>query len=134
MARQRTLSQKHILQEKTEKGPRRIIRHLRIRKKVKGTSALPRLSVYRSLRHIYAQLIDDAAGKVLTGCSTLTPEIREAVKGKKKAEAAVKVGEFIAQLAAKKKITGVAFDRSGYRYHGRVKALADAARKGGLKF
>ena len=112
----------------------RIKRHQRIRKRLQGTGEKPRLSVYKSLNHIYAQLIDDAAGKTILSASTLEKEIRTAIKHGGNLEAAKKVGVSIAQKALDKKITSVVFDRAGYRYHGCVKALADAAREQGLKF
>lgn len=112
----------------------RIKRHQRIRKRLQGTGEKPRLSVYKSLNHIYAQLIDDTAGKTLLSASTLEKEIRTALKHGGNLEAAKKVGAILAQKALGKKITTVVFDRAGYRYHGCVKALADAAREQGLKF
>lgn len=112
----------------------RIKRHQRIRKRLQGTGAKPRLSVYKSLNHIYAQLIDDTAGKTLLSASTLEKEIRTALKHGGNLEAAKKVGAILARKALGKKITTVVFDRAGYRYHGCVKALADAAREQGLKF
>jgi large subunit ribosomal protein L18 len=112
----------------------RIKRHQRIRKRLQGTGEKPRLSVYKSLNHIYAQLIDDTAGKTILSASTLEKEIRTALKHGGNLEAAKKVGASLAQKALGKKITTVVFDRAGYRYHGCVKALADAAREQGLKF
>ena len=112
----------------------RIKRHQRIRKRLQGTGEKPRLSVYKSLNHIYAQLIDDTAGKTLLSASTLEKEIRTALKHGGNLEAAKKVGASLAQKALGKKISTVVFDRAGYRYHGCVKALADAAREQGLKF
>ena len=112
----------------------RIKRHQRIRKRLQGTGEKPRLSVYKSLNHIYAQLIDDTAGKTILSASTLEKEIRTALKHGGNLEAAKKVGAILAQKALGKKITTVVFDRAGYRYHGCVKALADAAREQGLKF
>ena len=112
----------------------RIKRHQRIRKRLQGTGEKPRLSVYKSLNHIYAQLIDDTAGKTLLSAATLEKEIRTALKHGGNLEAAKKVGASLAQKALGKKITTVVFDRAGYRYHGCVKALADAAREQGLKF
>jgi large subunit ribosomal protein L18 len=112
----------------------RIKRHQRIRKRLQGTGEKPRLSVYKSLNHIYAQLIDDAAGKTILSASTLEKEIRISLKHGGNLEAAKKVGASLAQKALGKKITTVVFDRAGYRYHGCVKALADAAREQGLKF
>jgi large subunit ribosomal protein L18 len=112
----------------------RIKRHQRIRKRLQGTGEKPRLSVYKSLNHIYAQLIDDTAGKTLLSASTLEKEIRTDLKHGGNLEAAKKVGASLAEKALGKKITTVVFDRAGYRYHGCVKALADAAREKGLKF
>jgi large subunit ribosomal protein L18 len=109
-------------------------RHRRIRKSLQGTEEKPRLSVYKSLNHIYAQLIDDAAGKTLLSASTLEKEIRSSGKHSGNLEAAKKVGASLAQKALDRKITSVVFDRGGYRYHGCIKALADAARTQGLKF
>jgi large subunit ribosomal protein L18 len=118
-----------------EEGRKR--RKLRIRKKVVGTSERPRMSVFRSARHIYAQVIDDVAGTTLVSASTLCPELRsgaEAPQKHKKADAAKQVGALIARRCQDKSIAKVVFDRNGYLYHGRVKALADAARAAGLKF
>jgi len=109
-------------------------RHARVRAKVKGTSARPRLCVYRSLNHIYAQVIDDSSGNALAVASTLDREIKAEANGKAKSEKAKLVGALIAKRALGKKISGVVFDRGGYKYHGRVKALAEAARQEGLKF
>ncbi|PZN09413.1 MULTISPECIES: 50S ribosomal protein L18 [Thermaerobacter] len=110
-------------------------RHRRVRKKVFGTPERPRLNVYRSLKHIYAQVIDDEAGVTLVAASTVEPELREAVGGYGgNVEAAKVVGRAIAQRALARGITKVVFDRGGYRYHGRVKALAEAAREAGLQF
>lgn len=109
-------------------------RHLRIRRRMGGLPDRPRLSVYRSLNHIYAQIVDDTKGATIIAASTRDPEIRDAVKGKKKTEACALVGELVAKRAQAKGIKQVVFDRSGYLYHGRIKALADAARKAGLEF
>lgn len=107
-------------------------RHKRIRKKLSGSAGRPRLSVYRSLNHIYAQIIDDLAGRTLAAASSLDDEVQGAHKGNVKTAGAV--GELIGKRAAEKGIKQVVFDRSGYLYHGRVKALADAARQAGLEF
>ena len=104
-------------------------RHKAIRKRVSGTTERPRLQVFRSLNHVYAQLIDDDAGKTILAESDLTDK-----GGKKKTERAFAVGERIAKKAKEKKIQKVVFDRKGYLYHGRVKAVAEGARKGGLIF
>lgn len=109
-------------------------RHRRIRKQVQGTGAKPRLSVYKSLNNIYAQLIDDLSGKTILSASTLEKEISASIKHGGNVDAAKKVGATIARKALDKKITDVVFDRGGYRYHGCIKALADAAREQGLKF
>ncbi|AFV12743.1 50S ribosomal protein L18 [Thermacetogenium phaeum DSM 12270] len=109
-------------------------KHLRVRKKVFGTPERPRLSVYKSLNHIYAQVIDDTKGKTLAAASTLSPEIRGEVKGKKNIAAAQMVGRLIAKKALERGIKKVVFDRGGYLYHGRIAALADAAREQGLDF
>ncbi len=109
-------------------------RHERARRRLIGVAARPRLSVYRSLKQIYAQVIDDETGRTLAAASTLDQEIRAKVAGKKKAEAAAVVGEVLAQRARARGITAVVFDRGGYLYHGRVRALADAARAAGLEF
>ena len=109
-------------------------RHYRVRQKVSGNDAKPRLCVFRSLNHIYAQVIDDAQGHTLVSASTLDTEIKGDSKGKSKTDRAAMVGSLLAKRAAGKKIKQIAFDRGGYKYHGRVKALADAARQGGLKF
>jgi large subunit ribosomal protein L18 len=112
----------------------RLRRHLRIRRRLRGTSSRPRLSVFRSLKQIYAQIIDDTTGRTLVAASTLDPEVRSRVAGKTKTEAAQIVGEVLAQRARAVGITAVVFDRGGYLYHGRVKALAEGARAGGLQF
>jgi large subunit ribosomal protein L18 len=109
-------------------------RHVRIRSRVEGTAERPRLCVFRSLAHIHAQLIDDRAGRTLAAASTLDPEIRERAAAVKKAEAGKMVGQLIARRAQERGVRDVVFDRGGYLYHGRVKALADGAREGGLKF
>ena len=109
-------------------------RHRRIRKQLEGTGAKPRLSVYKSLNHIYAQLIDDMAGKTILSASTLEKEISSATKHGGNIDAAKRVGASIAKKALGKQITDVVFDRGGYKYHGCIKALADAAREQGLKF
>jgi len=119
---------------KTKPRQARLRRHYRVRLKIKGTGSRPRLCVFRSLNHIYAQVIDDLKGHTLATASTLDPEIRESNNGKSKTDIATLVGELIAERAKKQGISQVIFDRGGYKYHGRVKALADAARDGGLKF
>jgi large subunit ribosomal protein L18 len=109
-------------------------RHTRVRKGVSGTAMRPRLCVFRSLSHIYAQVIDDTMGQTLASASDLDPEVKDKVTAKKKVENAEVVGSLAAQRALSKGITKVVFDRGGYQYHGRVKALAEAARKAGLEF
>ena len=109
-------------------------RHARVRKNVKGTSDRPRLCVFRSLKYIYVQAIDDSVGYTMASASTMDPEIRGKLNGKKKVEGAGLIGALIAQRLLNKGIKRVVFDRGGYKYHGRVKALAEAARKAGLEF
>ena len=113
---------------------RRIGRANSIRKRVEGSAERPRLTVTRSAKHIYAQVIDDMLGRTLASASTLTPDLKDALKGVKKAEAAVKVGAKLAEAAKAAGITQVVFDRNGYPYHGRVAALAKGARDAGLQF
>ncbi len=112
----------------------RIRRHLRVRKKVHGTPERPRLNVFRSLEHIYAQVIDDEAGHTLVSASTIDKELRAKMEGLNKTEQARLVGKAVAERARAAGITEVVFDRGGYKYIGRVKALADGAREGGLEF
>jgi large subunit ribosomal protein L18 len=109
-------------------------RHLRVRKNLAGTTQRPRLSVFRSVAEIYAQVIDDASGHTLVSASSVDKELREKVKGLKKSEKAKLVGQMVAERAKSKGITAVVFDRGGFKYIGRVKALADGAREGGLQF
>lgn len=109
-------------------------RHVRVRQRIAGTSALPRLSVFRSLKHIYAQIIDDGAACTIASASTLDADVRAQVDGLTKLQQAELVGKRIAEKALSKGVTRVVFDRGGYVYHGRVKALADASRKSGLEF
>ncbi|MFN3704860.1 MAG: 50S ribosomal protein L18 [Thermoflexales bacterium] len=109
-------------------------RRRRVRARVQGTAARPRLNVFRSLKHIYAQIIDDHRGHTLVAASTLDKEIRARSAALKKTEEAFAVGKLLAQRALEQQITRVVFDRAGYRYHGRVKAVADGARQGGLEF
>ncbi|MBQ7679446.1 MAG: 50S ribosomal protein L18 [Butyrivibrio sp.] len=120
-----------------KKGSRQKVRekkHLRIRSRVSGTAERPRLAVFRSNSHIYAQIIDDEAGRTLASASTLDKELRGSLTQTDNIEAAEKVGSEIAKRAADKGIKTVVFDRGGYIYHGKVQALADAARKAGLEF
>jgi large subunit ribosomal protein L18 len=109
-------------------------RHTRVRQDIFGTPARPRLCVFRSLSGIYGQVIDDEAGNTLVSASTIDPALREQVKGLKQAEKAHLVGKTLAERALSKGIQVVSFDRGGYKYIGRVKALAEGAREGGLKF
>jgi large subunit ribosomal protein L18 len=112
----------------------RKIRHLRVRSKVQGTAERPRLAVYRSLNHIYAQVVDDAAGRTLVSVDSRSPDFRGKAKSGGNVAAAKIVGELVAQKAKAGGIGQVIFDRGGYQYHGRVKALAEAARAAGLVF
>jgi large subunit ribosomal protein L18 len=109
-------------------------RHVHVRKHVSGTPERPRLNVYRSLGHIYAQVVDDSAGRTLASSSTIDRTIREKVVGLPKTDQAKVVGKTVAERAIANGITKVVFDRAGYKYHGRVKALAEAAREAGLEF
>lgn len=112
----------------------RVRRHARVRKDLAGTAQRPRLAVFRSVTGIYAQVIDDSAGHTLVSASSVDKELREKVKGLKKSEQAKAVGQAVAERAKSKGITSVVFDRGGFKYIGRVKALADGAREGGLQF
>ena len=112
----------------------RIRRHARVRARVHGTDTRPRLSVFRSLNHIYVQVIDDTGGHTMAAASTLDPEIKAEMNGKNKTGKSELVGTLIAKRALAGGVTQVAFDRGGFKYHGRIKALAEAARKQGLKF
>ena len=116
---------------KPDKNMARLKRHVRVRAKIKGTAECPRLDVFRSAKHIYAQIIDDASGKTLVSASTVEKDF-DGYGGNK--EAAKKVGQRVAEKALAAGITNVVFDRGGYIYHGRVKELAEGAREGGLKF
>jgi len=117
-----------------EKLRKRTRRHLRIRKKVVGTAERPRLSVYRSLKHMYCQIINDIEGRTLVAASTQSPDIQSQIKYGGNVVAAEIVGKKIAEEAKNKGITKVVFDKGGYKYHGRIKALAEAARKHNLDF
>jgi large subunit ribosomal protein L18 len=112
----------------------RLHRHVRVRAKIEGTEAQPRLAVFRSLNHLYAQVIDDSRGHTIVTTSTRDSEVKGQLDGKSKTEQAKLVGTMIAQRALGKGIKQVVFDRGGFKYHGRVKALAEAAREAGLKF
>ena len=109
-------------------------RHLRVRKKMQTGQDRPRLAVFRSLKHIYAQIIDDAQGRTLASASTLDPEVRDQIADMKKSEQAKLVGEVLARRAKARGVERVVFDRGGYKYHGRVRSLAEGARGGGLEF
>jgi large subunit ribosomal protein L18 len=112
----------------------RIVRHRRIRNKISGTAERPRLCVYRSLKHIYAQLIDDERGHTLIGVSSLSPEIRETLSSGGNVAAAKAVGKLVGQKAKEHNISEVVFDRAGYKYHGRIAALANEVREAGIEF
>ncbi len=116
------------------KSEQRIRRKTRIRKKVMGTVERPRLSVFRSARHIYAQIIDDAGGRTLVAASSLEKDVAGAAAEKKKVDKAVMVGKLVAERAKSKGIEKVVFDRNGFLYHGRIKAVSDGAREAGLQF
>lgn len=109
-------------------------RHVRVRQKISGTAERPRLNVFRSMAEIYAQVIDDGVGRTVVSASTLEPDVRPRTEGLNKTEQAKLVGTLIAERARAKGIQKVVFDRGGYRYHGRVRALAEAARQAGLDF
>ncbi|MGD1991993.1 MAG: 50S ribosomal protein L18 [Anaerolineae bacterium] len=109
-------------------------RRKHVRKKIVGTPERPRLNVFRSLRHIYGQIIDDTRGHTLVSASTVDPEVREQINGLSKIEQARVVGQVLAARAIEENVAQVVFDRAGYKYHGRIKALAEAAREGGLDF
>ncbi len=119
---------------KTSQATARAGRHARVRKHITGTAERPRLNVFRSTSGIYAQIIDDAAGHTLVSASSVDKELRERVKGLKKSEQAKLVGQMVAERAKGKGIQTVVFDRGGFKYIGRVRALADGAREGGLQF
>jgi len=119
---------------KNEKQAARLWRKKSIRKRISGTTGRPRLSVFRSSEHIYAQVVDDVTGSTLAAASTQSPEIKGERAGKRKSELATLVGKLIAQKCAARNIEAVVFDRNGFIYHGRVKAVAEGAREGGLRF
>jgi len=115
--------------------PRRTLRRKRVRKRLLGTNEKPRLSVFRSARHIYAQLVSDESGRTIASASTLCTELKDQLGGKTgNKDAAAKVGELLARRAGEAGISSVVFDRNGFLYHGRVQRLADAAREAGLEF
>jgi large subunit ribosomal protein L18 len=117
-----------------KKRTARLRRHRRMRTHLSGTAERPRLNVYRSNEHIYAQVIDDVQGHTLVSASTVDPQVRGQLEGKTKTDAAKLVGDLVARRAVEAGITNVIFDRGGWQYHGRVKALAEAAREAGLEF
>ena len=112
----------------------RLIRHKRIRKTIQGTSFRPRLAIFRSLNHIYAQVIDDAQGVTLVAASSLDSEVKESKDSQSKGKVSTLVGALLARRAREKGVDRVVFDTGGYKYHGRIKAFADAAREAGLEF
>jgi len=116
-----------------DRAAKRVMRHKRIRRKISGTQVRPRMSVFRSTKHISVQLIDDMEGKTIAAASTLEKDLKD-FKGRATCDGAKRIGELIAQRAKAKGIESVVFDRGGYLFHGRVKALADSARASGLKF
>jgi large subunit ribosomal protein L18 len=120
------------LRRKNPKEATRVKRKLGIRKRVEGDAVRPRLTVFRSANHIYAQIINDETGKTLCQASTVDKGIRDSLKDKKKSDAAKEVGKAIADRAKKAGVSAVVFDRNGFRYHGRIAAVADGAREGGL--
>ncbi|NLO55507.1 MAG: 50S ribosomal protein L18 [Thermovirga sp.] len=120
--------------KKRTRNDMRLIRHRRLRKTLSGTGERPRLAVFRSLNHLYAQIIDDTRGHTLASASTLEKSVKASEEGADDFEVAKAVGRVVAERALEKGITQVLFDRGGHLYHGKVKALADAAREAGLKF
>ena len=112
----------------------RLVRHRRVRRKVHGTASRPRLAVFRSLKHIYAQVIDDLSGHTLVSASSKDPEVTGASAGKTKTNVSGDVGSLVSKRAKEKGISSVVFDTGGFKYHGRIRALAEAAREGGLEF
>ncbi len=120
--------------KKIDKNQERLRRHTRVRKKISGTAETPRLSVYRSLNHIYVQVIDDVKGVTLCSASTMEKEVKGEIKDMTKTDAAKVVGKKVAERAVAKGVKEVVFDRGGYLYTGRVQAVADGAREGGLSF
>ena len=120
--------------QKPDRKLLRARRHMRIRRRLTGTPDRPRLCIYRSNKHIYAQIVDDASQKTLVCASTLDPELKKKLKKTWDTESAKSVGELVAERAKGKGIAAVVFDRGGYIYHGRVAAVADAAREAGLNF
>jgi large subunit ribosomal protein L18 len=130
MRKMRNLS---ALRKNNPKEATRVKRKLGVRKRVEGDQERPRMTIFRSARHIYAQIINDATGTTLVQASSLDKSIRDALKGKKTSDAAKEIGKAVATRAKAKGISSVVFDRNGYRYHGRIAAIADGAREGGLE-
>jgi len=122
-----------MIKQKTRRE-RRVMRHERIRSNIFGSASRPRVSVFISLKHIYAQLIDDEKGRTIVSVSTLEKDLKEVLKGKNRTESAKIIGKVTAERALEQGISTVVFDRAGFHYHGRVKAFADEARNAGLKF
>lgn len=122
------------MKAQNQKNAARIKRQISVRKRVKGTPQRPRLNVFKSAKHIYAQIIDDTTGKTLAAASTLLADVNTGLSYTGNTEAAQKVGEAIAKKALEQNIIAVVFDRNGFLYHGRIKALADSARENGLSF
>lgn len=122
------------MSNKTSKNDARLKRQARVRKKIKGTTERPRLNVFKSSRHIHAQIIDDVTGRTLAAASTISPDLKSQFEYTGNVEAAKKVGAAIAAKALESNIKTVVFDRNGFLYHGRIKALAEAARENGLSF
>lgn len=120
--------------KKKSRNDMRVVRHQRLRRTLSGTAAVPRMAVFHSLNHIYVQIIDDERGHTLAAVSTLEKPVKETVKGTCNVEAAKTLGKLAAERAKAKGIEAVVFDRGGHMYHGKIKALADAAREAGLKF
>ena len=122
------------IRKRNQKVAKRLRRKIHIRKRVNGSAEMPRLTMFRSAKHTYAQIIDDVSGRTLVSASTLDKSLRSDIKDLKKAECAKKVGELVAERAIEAGIKTVVFDRNGFLYHGRVKALADGAREKGKTF
>lgn len=122
------------MSNKQSKNDARLKRQVRVRKKIRGTSERPRLNVFKSSRHIHAQIIDDTTGTTLVSASTISPDIKAGLEYTGNVDAAKNVGAAIAKKALENNIKAVVFDRNGFLYHGRIKALADAARENGLSF
>ena len=122
------------MNRQTDRRAARIKRHVRVRTKLRGAGGRPRLSVFRSLHHVYAQVIDDVRGRTLAAASTVEPDLRKGLGSTSGAAAAAAVGKSIAERARGKGVEVVVFDRGGFPYHGRIKAVAEAARAAGLKF